>query len=176
MSLTPADLIRMTRAERESLYAASPAGPIPEGETCGYGLAGSWLFVRWFLVVFARLFLWQGKLFRKSEGGLINRILPPGFLGIRAQVYEGASWVDGKPAVFLDYSKTSFLARAIHDEVRQVAPDLYLGKVWWGKTPLVHFALRTHTPPRYGGPIRLVRLALILGGTALWWARATGRI
>jgi hypothetical protein len=43
----------------------------------------------------------------------------------------------------LDYSKTSIFARKIRDEIRLIDPvnKIYLGKVWWGKTRLVDFAL-----------------------------------
>ncbi len=41
----------------------------------------------------------------------------------------------------LDYSKTSLVAQWIRDEIREVAPGIYLGLVYWGKKKLIHFAL-----------------------------------
>ena len=63
---------------------------------------------------------------------------------IVARVYYTPSWIDGKECIVLDYSKTSLFARKIRDEIRLIdsANRLYLGKVWWGKTRLVDFALR----------------------------------
>lgn len=34
----------------------------------------------------------------------------------------------------LDYSETSFFAHWIRDEIRQIGPGFYLGKVYWKKT------------------------------------------
>jgi len=41
----------------------------------------------------------------------------------------------------LDYSDTSLLAHWIRDEIREIAPNLYLGKVYWGKHRLIDFAI-----------------------------------
>jgi len=62
---------------------------------------------------------------------------------IRAEVYSGESWYDGKPYVVLDYSKSSKIAGRIRDEIRQVAPNEYLSMVFIGARRLgVYFALR----------------------------------
>ena len=58
-----------------------------------------------------------------------------------AKVYFDASWMDGKETIVIDYSKTSFFAKKIRDEIREVEPGVYLGKVWWGKTRILDFAL-----------------------------------
>lgn len=42
----------------------------------------------------------------------------------------------------LDYARTSLLARWVRDEIRLVAPDLYLGVASLRTVPVVHFALR----------------------------------
>lgn len=49
---------------------------------------------------------------------------------VRADVFRGVSWSDGKQSIVLDYLKTSLLAFFIRDEIRCVAPGLYLGKVY----------------------------------------------
>jgi len=41
----------------------------------------------------------------------------------------------------LDYSKTSFVARLIRDEIREVAPGRFLGIVYWGKRKIANFFL-----------------------------------
>ena len=50
--------------------------------------------------------------------------------------------MDRTSAILIDYSKTSFVAQKIRDEIR-VAPELYPGKVWWSTTRLVDVALQT---------------------------------
>ncbi|MBN8904147.1 MAG: hypothetical protein J0H57_24265 [Rhodospirillales bacterium] len=59
-----------------------------------------------------------------------------------ARIKQEPSWLDGKPCIVLDYSETSMVAQWIRDEIRLVAPGLYLGKVYWGKTRLIDFALQ----------------------------------
>ena len=55
----------------------------------------------------------------------INRFF--GLPIIRGRVYQGASWLDGRPSLILDYQGTSRLYDHYRDEIRQVGPDLYLG-------------------------------------------------
>ncbi len=69
-------------------------------------------------------------------------ILPFGLNAIIAKVYKGPSWLDSKECIILDYSETSLIAHWIRDEIRQIEPHLYLGKVYWGKKRLIDFALQ----------------------------------
>jgi hypothetical protein len=67
-----------------------------------------------------------------------------GFNAIIATVYKGESWLDQKECIVLDYSKTSLLAHWIRDEIRQIGPGFYLGKVYWGRKRLIDFCLEFH--------------------------------
>jgi hypothetical protein len=87
-------------------------------------------------------FAWQGKTFDAAKGTLKNRILPFGLNAILAKVYKGPSWLDGKECIVLDYSETSLVAHWIRDEIRQIGPGMYLGKVYWEKDRLIDFALQ----------------------------------
>ena len=49
--------------------------------------------------------------------------------------------MDGEETIVIDYSKTSFVARKIRDEIREIEPGVYLGKVWWSRTRILDFAL-----------------------------------
>jgi hypothetical protein len=49
--------------------------------------------------------------------------------------------MDNKECIVLDYSETSLLAHWIRDEIREVTPHTYLGKVYLGKKRLIDFAL-----------------------------------
>jgi hypothetical protein len=80
--------------------------------------------------------------FDRAKGELKNKILPMGHKAIVAKVYKDKSWLDQKECIVLDYSKTSLIAHWIRDEIREVAPDIYLGIVYWGKKKLIHFALK----------------------------------
>ena len=62
-------------------------------------------------------------------------------------MYRDASRLDGRPCIVLDYSKTSRVAGWVRDEIREVAPRLYLGLVYVRsrRAPL-RFSLRFDTP------------------------------
>ena len=96
-------------------------------------------------------FPWEGKSFYSKgteSGGGINRI---NLLGKRRwfpfATRFGASFLDGKPTFVLDYSGPGNppLIRQIVDEVREVAPRLYMGpaalKVGGGPRPILFFAV-----------------------------------
>jgi hypothetical protein len=67
--------------------------------------------------------------------------LPIGVRAIAAKVYKAPSWLDGNECIVLDYSQTSLVAHWIRDEIRLVAPGLYLGLVFWEKERILGFAL-----------------------------------
>jgi hypothetical protein len=144
-ALTVPGLMKMSQRQLDELFCKSPPGPIPEGKSSGTAIVRPGTFWTRLIDRFVRRVAWQGKVFTRSPDGkdatLQNRIGPAGTELIVARVYYTASWLDQKECIILDYSKTSLFARKIRDEIRLVAPGLYLGKVWWGKTRLVDFAL-----------------------------------
>ena len=73
------------------------------------------------------LLAWQGKVFDATRGELRNELLPTGILAVRATIARDPSWFDGRESIVLDYSHTSLVAHWIRDEIRLVAPGLYLG-------------------------------------------------
>ncbi len=144
MPLTADQLLRKRAAELDALFGKSPAGEVPNGEGTGTAVVCPGTIWGQLLAWFARWFGWQGKVFNAERAELVNRISPFSFKAIKARVYHGKSWADGRDCIVLDYSKTSLLARKIRDEIRLIDPaaHLYLGKVWWGQTYLVDFALQ----------------------------------
>jgi len=122
-------LVRMPESDLRALFAASPAAPEPNGFVPGRAIKspGSRLTVPYSRG--ARL-VWQGKIFR--EGKMVNRVFGVG-KAIPADVYLGESRVDGQPALIFDYSH-SRLWPDVRDEVREVAPGLYLGIMYKGKS------------------------------------------
>ena len=42
----------------------------------------------------------------------------------------------------LGLTETSVVAQWIRDEIRLIAPDFYLGRVYWSNKPLIHFSLQ----------------------------------
>jgi hypothetical protein len=134
-------LLKMSQAELDALFTNSAAGPIPDGEAKGTAIVAPGTSYSMDIASMINTFAWQGKTFDAKKGVLRNRITALGFNAIIAKVYEGQSWLDNKPCIVLDYSETSLVARWIRDEIRQIGPKLYLGKVYWDKKRLIDFAL-----------------------------------
>ena len=137
--------LSMDRDELDEIYMNASAGAIPSGDTRGTAIVAGSFLARWYARL-ARLFAWQGKVFDlfppdQQNGILINKISSFSLTFIVAKVYKDSSWMDGKETIVIDYSKTSFLAKKIRDEIREVEPGVYLGKVWWGKKRILDFAL-----------------------------------
>jgi hypothetical protein len=163
-SLTLDDLAAKSFAELEALYRAGRA-PASLADVDG-ALEGRMLAVRRLdrgpvgaaLRRFAasKSFVWAGKTFRAShaEGGRgINRVVLPPVLG-RQDLFPFVtsiqpSLVDGRDTIVLDYDQPENppYIRKIHDELRQVAPGLFLGPAMWqsggAATTVLWFALRT---------------------------------
>jgi hypothetical protein len=139
--LRAADFCRMSQQQLDDLFRASPTGAIPRGVTQGTAIVrpGTWFAPVGRLL--ARWFCWKGKVFNPDGTALVNRISPFGVKAIKAAVSYDTSWLDGSRAILIDYSKTSFVAQKIRDEIREVTPGVYLGKVWWGKKRVLDFAL-----------------------------------
>lgn len=102
----------------------------------------------------SRSFLWEGKTFQASNdttGVGHNRIFVPGLFGHQNlfpfDTAFGPSAIDGKPTLILDYDLdvNPGYIRHVHDEIREVAPGLFLGPAMWkrgnDKTLVLWFAL-----------------------------------
>ena len=141
---TRADLGLLDRsgAALDDLYRASTAGPIPRGIGVGTAILAPATRAGRLLATFVRATAWQGKVVDDDGTHLVNLVSPLRRHAIRARVYEGDSWLDGGRSIFIDYSKTSRLARRVHDEIREVEPGRYLGLVYLGRRRLpVRFTL-----------------------------------
>src|SRR5918995_669314 len=128
--------------ELAALFRSSPPGEIPVGKMNGTVLVAPGTEVAAPLKKFAQLLVWQGKVFDPAKADLRNLILPFGIKAVRAKVYKDTSWFDEQETIVLDYSKTSFIARKIRDEIREVSPGVYLGLVFWERKLILHFALK----------------------------------
>ena len=133
----------MSRRELDEIYCAVEVGTPPRGTTHGTVIAGRPRIAYGAAAMVSAL--WRGKVFdcsmSETEGMVINRITPFGFHCVIGMFYRGDSWLDGKDSIIIDYSKTSLIARNVRDELREVQPGVFLGKVWWRRTRLFDFAL-----------------------------------
>jgi hypothetical protein len=135
-------LLNMSQEQLDDLFKASPPGDIPNGEAKGTAIIAPGTTYSKHIAQVINHFAWQGKVFDAQKGFLKNRILLLGVEAIVAKVYIGPSWLDGKECIVLDYSDTSIVAHRIRDEIRLIAPGVYLGKVYWGKDRLIDFCLQ----------------------------------
>jgi len=135
-----AALRRMTYAELDELYrSAKQPDFISDLNGDARGAMLAWRRPRtgpiaWWLRTFgaSRSFPWEGKSFQGTSdvGTGINRV---NFFGRRRwfpfKTRFVNSFLDGKPTFLLDYSGPANppLIRSIVDEIREVAPGLYLG-------------------------------------------------
>ncbi len=138
----PKEFLKMSGEELDRIFRESSSGEIPRGEGKGTAIIVPGTHVSEEIARLVNLFTWKGKVFDPVKGELRNKILPLGHKAIVARVYKEKSWFDQKECIVLDYSKTSLVAKWIRDEIREVAPGIYLGLVYWGKKKLIHFALQ----------------------------------
>jgi hypothetical protein len=142
MPVTVEAIAQMSRGQVEDLFRGAVAGPIPSGDADGTAVMLPGTPVERPLERVVHRVAWKGKVVDAEHGSLRNKILPFGLRAIAADVYKQASWFDGRECIVLDYSKRSLVAKRVRDEIREVAPGLYLGLVFWGSTKLFYFTLQ----------------------------------
>jgi hypothetical protein len=142
MAIVISELINMSQTELDNLYRSSPVGDLPNGDSQGTAMILPGSIISKTLAPIIKLLAWRGKVFHRDQGFLLNKITLLGLHLVKAQVYRGDSWIDGKAAIILDYSKTSFVAQKIRDEIREISPGVYLGQAYWGKKRVLNFVLQ----------------------------------
>jgi hypothetical protein len=144
--LSADDLLRMSQPEIEALFrSVTDPGPIPSGEARGTVIVAPGTELSEVAAKLTHLVAWQGKVFDPEAGELFNEIGPSGLRLVRAKVYKEASWFDERLSIVLDYSQTSLVAHWIRDEIRRVAPGVYLGIAFWDRTKVLDFRLQFPT-------------------------------
>ena len=138
---TAMDLLRMKGPVLEELFRNSGVDSIPGGRGRGTVLVAPGTFIAGLLAKLLYAIAWRGKVVDRGSGTLLNIVSPIGVKAIKARVYKDSSWVDGSECIVLDYSKTSLVARWIRDEIREVAPGVWLGIVFWSRRKVAKFVL-----------------------------------
>lgn len=138
-------LLALTNTELDDVFRRAPAGSIPDGNMHGTVLAWPGTRLARPLAFLVYLVAWQGKVVSRERLLLRNKITPLRLRLITAELSHDTSLVDDAACVLLDYSKTSLVAHMVRDEVRLVAPDLYLGVVWLWRRRVGWFTLRSPT-------------------------------
>ena len=133
-------LVELRRSELGDLFRGGSA-KIPDGHGRGTVLLGTGGWLARLVAVLTYAVAWRGKLFEARAGRLVNLVTPLHVRAVAAQVYEGASWYDGDTCVVIDYTRSSWVARRLRDEIREVAPGVFLGMVFVGSRQVTSFAL-----------------------------------
>jgi hypothetical protein len=141
MAFTADQMLGMSRKQLDELFRHHSAGQIPTGQGQGTVIVRLGRTISSLVSKIAQRIAWKGKVFDPDRGELRNQVSPLGVRAIRAKVYKAPSWFDQKECIVLDYSQTSFVARKIRDEIREVSPGVFLGIVYWGRAKLINFAL-----------------------------------
>jgi len=125
-------LAALSCCELEELYRQSAAGTIPNGFARGRVV---YCCDKRFAAARSRMSrtLWHGKHFCAEDGTLVNQWL--GVKAIHARVSYGPGWLDGKPSIILDYAGESRVWADARDEMREVAPGLYVGAMYVRRCP-----------------------------------------
>ncbi|HKI37300.1 MAG TPA: hypothetical protein VKA46_35935 [Gemmataceae bacterium] len=132
------ELAQRSWPDLERLYRASSPGPVPVGYFRGLAIYCPEAKLAATRSKVSRL-LWHGKHFSACDGTLVNQWC--GFKAIRARVSCGESWLDGGPAIVMDYGGTSWVWADVRDETREVAPGLYLGAMFLRRDPQPKFKM-----------------------------------
>lgn len=146
MAVTLTDLTTMTQAELDDVFRRGPMGEIPDGDALGTAIIAPGTEIEGPALWLTRWLAWQGKVFYRARGELVNKVGPLGLHLVKARVYIAPSWFDQQPAIILDYSKTSLIAHKVRDEIREVSPATYLGIVYYGPLKTINFVLQFRNP------------------------------
>jgi hypothetical protein len=142
MALTAQHISQLSSEQVDDLFRSGRVGQIPDGEADGTAIFWPGTLAEPFVEAFVEAVAWKGKVVNARGRQLKNRISPLGVPAIAADVYTDRSWFDGGDCIVLDYSKRSLVAKFVRDEIRKVAPGLYLGLVYLGRTRTIYFTLQ----------------------------------
>ena len=132
-TVTTADqLIGLNLAQLQDIYRQGTVAGLPAGKVRGTALVSPGSSRARLLSRGARL-VWQGKIVDPSDATAVNRFF--GIKIVKGQVYQGTSWLDGGASLILDYSQTSRIYASNRDEIRLIAPGLYLGLMYARANP-----------------------------------------
>jgi hypothetical protein len=124
--LTFAGLKKLNLCELDRLFEQAPAGEIPLGYARGQVLFMTDARCPKLRARMASA-AWRGKHF-EDGGEFINQW--PGFTALRGKIEPGVSRYDDKPCLVLDYPPDTPLFGNFRDEMREIAPGLYLARLY----------------------------------------------
>lgn len=126
---TTQELLGMSSVQLDEVYSNGTIDNTPTTDTCGTAVFAPGLTGLNNVLAFMAGGVWQGKTFNSDGTRLLNKV-GLGWQTFEAEVYKGQSWFDGAESIIIDYSRTSVAVGYIRDEIREVSPNLYLGRAY----------------------------------------------
>ena len=83
--------------------------------------------------------VWKGKNIYTNDAIMLNQVGKKQM--VAASISKEESWLDGKPSVIFDYASGPKWAQKARDEVREIAPGLYLGIMYYRDCPCPKMAM-----------------------------------
>lgn len=120
-------LLKLNKCQLLDLYQSAKAGSLPAGYTPGRVLPNPGKRNNDSVSRLIQATIWQGKFF-DPDGMMTNKQF--GVRTNRGYVFTAPSILDDKPAHFIDYSDSWRVWQPYVDELREVAPGIYLGITW----------------------------------------------
>jgi hypothetical protein len=108
----------------EGLFRQGSAECAPSGRTHGTVVYADGRHPK--LTARAQSTVWKGKTFH-DDGTFTNRWLG-GLTAISSSVHVEPSWIDGQPCLVMQYPPNTPVFGNVRDELRQIAPGLWLGR------------------------------------------------
>lgn len=121
---TPEMLLKLPECELVNLYKCAAPATVPACYTPGLVIYKPGSICTVPVAKLMEKTAWQGKYFPDSCTMVNRQFCVP---TIKAAIYAGESWLDGKPSLIFDYEDTSLVWTRYRDEVREVSPGVYLG-------------------------------------------------
>ena len=142
MAVTVPEMLKMSQAQLDDLFTQSPVGEIPSGEAKGTAIIAPGTTYTHDIANFINHFAWQGKVFDPSKGDFAKQDFAFRTQRDHRQSLQGFE-LDGstRSASSSIIPRLRCVAHWVRDEIREVAPRTYLGKVYLGKKRLIDFAL-----------------------------------
>jgi len=124
--LDRAALEKMSRCDLDAVFAGGRAEGLPIGAGRGHIL---WVAGARYPKLRANLqeSVWKGKVFH-ADGRFENQWV--GTRAIKSRAALGESWLDGGPCVVLEYPAGTPVFSNARDELREVAPGVWLGRYY----------------------------------------------
>jgi hypothetical protein len=169
MPLDSRKLQRLSKEELDELFAKGSSGNLPEGEGTGTALlCPGTIWGRLFAWI-TRWFVWQGDVFRPAEGYVRSRLSPFGFQAQSGNLFKDKSRLEDKESIVMDYRRGLPLPGGWRDEIREVAPGLFLGLMIFGQKRGPRFALSFQYQPARNFWRRVLAIAGLLAIVGLFY-------